>query len=238
MKIFRAILISIACAWLQCVSSMRNVGEDSELYKSCPAGQIAVQNAKRTPESNACSKPAGISIGGEEDYTYCCDRHDVCYETCNIDKDYCEAEFSKCLQMLCRTLFSANKGCSQAASMYVMGTQMFGGNGFAVSQQEYCECIDAGTEKVRAHYGKMVHSFYASHAPDKADEWKDYEAEGSKVSKYVAGYQGKAGGKREQLVKLGKLHYQLYAKYDTAIKHVGPRRGMTPPRPKAKKDEL
>jgi hypothetical protein len=33
-----------------------------------------VQNNKPIV-SNGCSKPPGFQIGGEEDFTYCCDKH-------------------------------------------------------------------------------------------------------------------------------------------------------------------
>ena len=55
---------------------------------SSDAGMVAVQEsfAEKPFSSNGCSKPDGITVPGEEDFTYCCDRHDACYETCNIDK--------------------------------------------------------------------------------------------------------------------------------------------------------
>ena len=40
------------------------------------------------PESNGCST-MGIKVGGEEDFTSCCDLHDVCYQTCGVTQQKC-----------------------------------------------------------------------------------------------------------------------------------------------------
>ena len=32
-------------------------------------------------------------VSGEEDFTYCCDRHDACYSVCGISKHLCEKDF-------------------------------------------------------------------------------------------------------------------------------------------------
>lgn len=207
-----------------------------ELYKQCPSGQVAVQHNTRMPESNGCSKPAGISLLGEEDFTFCCDLHDVCYETCSADKQYCENEFSKCLQNLCRTAFANNKDCPQAAQMYAMGTTMFGSGEFAKSQEEFCECVPR--EDVRPHYASLVERFYQAHARDKAGEWgHDDESGPWRIDKYLKDYKAKDGGKRSQLARVAKLHYALHKRYPEAILHVGSRKGRRPPRSRAK-DEL
>lgn len=64
----------------------------------------------------------------------------MCYEICGASQSFCDKEFDKCMKSLCKTNFPSNKQCSQAASMYSMGTSMFGGDAFENSQQEYCEC--------------------------------------------------------------------------------------------------
>ena len=46
---------------------------------ACPRGASAVQRASYRPESNGCSKPEFFKVEGEEDFTYCCDRHGKWY---------------------------------------------------------------------------------------------------------------------------------------------------------------
>lgn len=211
--------------------AMLSRGQEGD-FKKCSPGMIAVQNKKKVPESNACSKPPGFEIRGEEDFTYCCDRHDVCYETCNMNKDYCESEFEKCMKNLCRTNFKKNPECQQAAQMYTMGTSMFGGGAFAESQDQFCTCIEES--QVDTHYAKLVHNFYIEHVPDRASEWEDYTSAG-KIWKYLP-HIGQNTAK-DPFSKIAKVFYNMYSKYDTAIKHVGERTGKNPPVPK-KKNEL
>lgn len=35
--------------------------------------------------------------------TKCCDSHDICYDTCNNNKEICDMEFKKCLYRYCDT---------------------------------------------------------------------------------------------------------------------------------------
>ena len=44
------------------------------------------------PESNGCTT-MGIKVGGEEDFTSCCDLHDVCYQTCGLTQQKCTLNF-------------------------------------------------------------------------------------------------------------------------------------------------
>lgn len=45
-----------------------------------------------------------------KDMTKCCDLHDICYGTCNNDKDECDLSFKKCLYKLCD---SSKKGMTE-----------------------------------------------------------------------------------------------------------------------------
>jgi len=51
-----------------------------------------VQSNLPMPESNGCST-MGIKVGGEEDFTSCCDLHDVCYQTCGMTQQKCMLNF-------------------------------------------------------------------------------------------------------------------------------------------------
>ena len=92
-----------------------------------------------------------MSVEGEEDFTYCCDRHDSCYQTCGIAKKFCEDDFGRCMSAMCSTAFASNSRCHQAAQMYKLGVSMFGGAPFQNMQGQVCDCVDDGevAEKVR-----------------------------------------------------------------------------------------
>lgn len=36
--------------------------------------------------------------------TKCCDKHDICYDTCGSDKEECDEEFKTCLNKMCQEL--------------------------------------------------------------------------------------------------------------------------------------
>ena len=143
-------------------------GELQKLKEKC-GSQPLVQNPKSHPVSNGCSKPAGLSIAGEEDFTYCCDRHDACYASCGVPKDYCEKDFGRCMNNMCKTVFSANSQCKTAAGMYKMGVEVFGGSGYTGSQAQKCTCLEKGTT-LREHYEEILHSRYESFNRELSDE--------------------------------------------------------------------
>ena len=206
----------------------------------CGGNEIKVQKPRTPPESNGCSKPDFIQVPGEEDFTYCCDRHDTCYAMCGSDKSFCEKDFEVCLKRLCRSTFSHNSECLGAASMYTMGTTMFGQEGYGGSQEQHCTCIPktnpspalaaaggSDTPAVQltaaeAHYVQLVEDFYATHGP--ADTPRKMTSE-----ELVLSYT------RTKKLPLYRLYYDLHKKYDHAIKHVEGRHKMNPPRPPEKK---
>ena len=48
----------------------------------------------------------------------CCDRHDICYDTCGKDKAACDREFKKCIDDICvrETSMAKQKGKSSQSS--------------------------------------------------------------------------------------------------------------------------
>jgi hypothetical protein len=88
------------------------------------------------------------------DFTYCCDRHDACYAICGINKQYCETEFTACMNRMCDTTFSSNKQCRDAAQTYSMGVTLFGSAAFDDTQKWACECVPFDQAKQR--YTQLV----------------------------------------------------------------------------------
>ena len=186
----------------------------------CSSGERRVQSETRLV-SNGCSKPPGIDIAGEENFTYCCDRHDACYESCGSSRDYCDKEFSKCMRQLCDTAFSHNKQCKSAAEMYFMGVNLFGQGGFEDSQDQHCTCIEAS--KVNEHYVYLVKDFYDTHVTTTKTE--------GEVKALV---EGKGGN----IKRLAMLVFSLYKKYGHAIEYNSERAKQTAvsPRPTISKE--
>ncbi|ESP04645.1 hypothetical protein LOTGIDRAFT_135845 [Lottia gigantea] len=79
--------------------------------------------------------------------TKCCDKHDICYDTCNENKENCDDQFRVCLQQVCRKVkdvFStdAYNGniCESTADMMYTGVFGLGCKSFKDSQKNACLC--------------------------------------------------------------------------------------------------
>ncbi|XP_046671706.1 group XIIA secretory phospholipase A2 isoform X1 [Homalodisca vitripennis] len=137
----------------------KEVWEDSveeECIFTCPGGTSPKKNKYHKPTSNGCGVPA-LKIDSQllpmSDMTKCCDQHDICYGTCNRDKDECDLTFKKCLYRLCDNskAFSSTKSldaamgqsqeeCKTAAKVLYSGVLMFGCKFYKTSQEEACYC--------------------------------------------------------------------------------------------------
>ena len=181
-------------------------------------------------QSNGCSKPSFLKVDGEEDFTYCCDRHDACYGMCGASQEYCDKDFKKCMRNLCSTAFPASKQCSSAADTYAMGTAMFGGEAYGQAQEEHCECI--AQQRVLDHYKVLTNEFYEAYSPEHKHKVE------SVLLKET--YSRNSGTNELPVYKdIFKLLYDLHKKYDSAIEHIGPRLQKTKvPRPSKVSKEL
>jgi len=250
-----ALILTAVVACSSVCSVVAQGGSGGRLQRStCPSGEIKVQRKDVSrefkekymqynrrayenkgvhnlpmPESNGCST-MGIKVGGEEDFTSCCDLHDVCYQTCGLTQQKCDKLFEKCMKHLCVESFPENKQCVQAAQMYTMGVSMFGGGGFMESQELYCEC--AKENDLQQHYEDLFINFYKSFT--ELDEGQIRE----KVSTIIPSTDD--GGSKltnKDTHKLFRTFYKLMKKYPHSIHHVLSRVGKKPPPipPKRKK---
>lgn len=189
----------------------------------CSENESPVQVFNTQVYSNGCSKPSFIQVIGEEDFTYCCDRHDACYAMCESSKVYCDSDFEKCMKKLCKTNFSTNPDCIQAASTYAMGTQMFGLQGYEESQTEFCTCIDS--TQVLSHYIELIDNFYEKYVD------KDQRKDGKEIITKSKNAKNIGNDIKPVYRDIYKIYYELHKKYDNAIKHVESRVSKNPPRP-------
>lgn len=76
----------------------------------------------------------------------CCNQHDLCYDTCNSDKELCDIEFKRCLYKYCDSYEKSIvndimvKGCKAAAKMLFTGTLTLGCKSYLDSQERACYC--------------------------------------------------------------------------------------------------
>ena len=208
--------------------------------------KIPVQRSEmeRMPESNGCSKPAFIQVSGEEDFTSCCDLHDSCYATCLMKKTECDKQFGACMKTMCKTTFKEREDtCLQAASVYEMGPQMFGVQGFQESQHEYCTCVD-NYDKAKDAYKNLFMNFYTTYTnktEENAFEIVDKIMTISNDNDNNNNYDNDKNDNnniKSLLKKCRKIFYSLLKKYPHAIRHNVERAKMTNVPPRITTNEL
>lgn len=67
-------------------------------------GENPTRNRFHQPSKDGCGS-LGIGISTEylpaAEMASCCDDHDICYDTCNKDKELCDLDFKRCLYSYC-----------------------------------------------------------------------------------------------------------------------------------------
>lgn len=126
-------------------------------------GMTPSKNKFYTPSADGCG-----ALGLKIDTAYlpavemeeCCNAHDICYDTCNSDKELCDLDFKRCLYKYCDSYEKSIvndlvvKGCKGAAKMLFTGTLTLGCKSYLDSQARACYCPSAtGNSKEQKNYG-------------------------------------------------------------------------------------
>ncbi|XP_059472093.1 group XIIA secretory phospholipase A2 isoform X1 [Neocloeon triangulifer] len=120
----------------------------------CNNGGLAVRNKYHTPNSDGCGS-LGVTIDEEylpvAEMTECCNQHDICYDTCNVDKEKCDFDFKRCLYKICEAHQHMGepfvKGCKAASKMLFTATMTLGCKSYMDSQTEACYCLPPKNNK-------------------------------------------------------------------------------------------
>ncbi|XP_046473816.1 group XIIA secretory phospholipase A2 [Neodiprion pinetum] len=138
------------------VHEVINAAADDSCVYTCPTGMIPKPNWNHKPQSNGCG-----SLGLEQaqeffsfpEVTSCCNAHDICYDTCNNDKEKCDFEFKRCLYKYCDSFESSStnmiKACRTAAKVLFSGTTTLGCKSFLDAQSNACYCKDRQNTKYK-----------------------------------------------------------------------------------------
>ncbi|KAJ8318134.1 hypothetical protein KUTeg_003225 [Tegillarca granosa] len=107
--------------------SLADFFEDSGCSFSCPDGQRAIPRAGFKASHNGCgSYGFKIKSSNLPEMTECCNTHDACYETCNIDRETCDNQFKTCLENMCVKKKHAVPDCEATADMMYKGAVTLG----------------------------------------------------------------------------------------------------------------
>ncbi|XP_064605233.1 group XIIA secretory phospholipase A2-like [Liolophura sinensis] len=120
-------------------------GGDECLYR-CPDGSRPKKRPNYFPSSNGCGS-MGIQLDTSQfpDMTMCCNKHDLCYDTCNSERDICDFDFKECLEDLCKKRKkkmsqSEFKNCVGAMNLMYAGTMALGCRPYQEAQRSACIC--------------------------------------------------------------------------------------------------
>ncbi|KAK7111601.1 hypothetical protein V1264_011207 [Littorina saxatilis] len=122
------------------------VGDRKGCFYECSNGAEPVAKRNHIPKSNGCG-----SFGIQLDTTHvpgigkCCDKHDICYDTCNHQKEDCDKEFQACLMKICNAMKThvskdVYNGCKSTADIMYVGTMALGCKPYRDSQKDACTC--------------------------------------------------------------------------------------------------
>ncbi|XP_060077722.1 group XIIA secretory phospholipase A2-like [Ylistrum balloti] len=131
-----------------------SLGDNKDCTFRCPkANQVSKPREGHNPTSNGCGS-YGMVLNTEKlpKMTKCCDRHDICYGTCNTNKDSCDRIFKQCLEDMCTDLSGSlsqdeYEGCEATAELMYQGTVALGCGSFIQSQKDACECVTSSSKK-------------------------------------------------------------------------------------------
>eukprot|EP01088_Endostelium_zonatum_P002224 TRINITY_DN12727_c0_g1_i1.p1 TRINITY_DN12727_c0_g1~~TRINITY_DN12727_c0_g1_i1.p1 ORF type:complete len:156 (+),score=26.64 TRINITY_DN12727_c0_g1_i1:23-469(+) len=119
---------------------------------TCPSGKTKVPNPDHVPTSNGCGAGGLLVSAGKYDFTDCCNEHDICYDTCDRDRNECDKLFGKCLAKYCKQSLTPEggkgevskeekKACLNSAQLFQQGSSLFGCGTYKASQANACLCV-------------------------------------------------------------------------------------------------
>lgn len=108
----------------------------------CPPGQTPRPNPGYTPTANGCTGVPDLI------FKRCCDRHDICYGTCDPScaaRLNCDREFLTCMNQACRDTVPwwtprLRAACYATALTYYGGVRLLGNSYFCDAQRDACVC--------------------------------------------------------------------------------------------------
>ncbi|XP_011502978.1 PREDICTED: group XIIA secretory phospholipase A2 [Ceratosolen solmsi marchali] len=134
--------------------------EEHCIFK-CSSGAPPKGDWNHIAQSNGCGS-LGIEINQKylplEEMTKCCNFHDICYDTCNSDKEKCDLEFKRCLYKYCQsyqpTGVTIVNTCKAAAKLLFTGTTALGCKSYLDAQKQACYCNNNNKNKNFKHTGQ------------------------------------------------------------------------------------
>lgn len=175
--------------------------------RECTPDETLVQNYKSKVISRGCVQHELLLIENLEDFTYCCDRHAACYQTCGTTKPLCDEDMKICMHKVCQAILGDSHMCEMNAETFHTAIVSSDFEVFHQCQMDYCVCYK--TDEIEEYYVAAVRDFYSKYVPDMVDNAeaavKLYKKKNIYTSDVAPTY------------TFAKLYYDLHKKYDGAI---------------------
>uniref|UniRef100_A0A6B0UWN1 Putative phospholipase a2 group xii n=1 Tax=Ixodes ricinus TaxID=34613 RepID=A0A6B0UWN1_IXORI len=109
----------------------------------CPGSTKPVPRPAHRSSANGCGTgdfkiPA--SALPHPEFETCCNRHDICYDTCGENRTSCDEIFEKCMTGVCQTRASSKDNCLATSRLFTTMTAEHGCDPFLKSQKKACVC--------------------------------------------------------------------------------------------------
>lgn len=115
---------------------------DGECRFKCGVGLVAVERPNHRPSSNGCGSGGfKLDVAKYPGVEACCHEHDVAYDTCGVERDVADRQFSKCLSNACAKQGNLRKECESTIQMMNMGAALLGCKPYLDSQRNACQCV-------------------------------------------------------------------------------------------------
>lgn len=117
-------------------------------YPAC--AQTRVKRPGYRPTVNGCGVGRGVPQGfGKASFRPACNAHDICYGTCNKEKEACDGTFRDALDDACSKAYpgprnaALRKRCGETAEIYTGAVGFLGSSAYVRAQEEACICCPA-----------------------------------------------------------------------------------------------
>jgi secretory phospholipase A2 len=144
-----------------------------------------MKNKLHVPSSDGCGS-LGMKIDSDylpaPEMANCCNAHDICYDTCNSDKELCDLDFKRCLYKYCDSFEKSAageiliKGCKAAAKMLFTGTMTLGCKAYLDAQERACFCPPVNSNNNQQQQQKQQKYDKNNYKKDKKKNYGKWEA--------------------------------------------------------------
>ena len=131
---------------------MMSGSDVKDCKKKCPTDSVALPKPGHIPTSNGCGS-LGIKLDTSmfPGFEKCCDSHDKCYDTCNNDRDECDAVFKTCLEAVCNEIKKVRSKdqfqiCENSGGVMHAAAVGLGCAAFESAQSNACVCSGQAIE--------------------------------------------------------------------------------------------